>query len=254
MHIHACDYRAALQIAETLLAYATDKYTDLIRMALARLQFDLNTVSKLESKAGFQCMPIKSGVATRRFKYALNLQIKLEKQKYADFIRAIIPLTVDLFEQVLKEKCSFYIDDYCRPAKKMKNTPRKQDMYRFEASEIGLKALQGLDIEYASKSFTPGPVYSDHLKVIIDAFSTEDGLKKVVGELRSVEANIRNLAAHELEFFTEQKNLDMTGQSAKSIMRDIKALFGYAGYKIPKDAWNSYQEMNNHIIECIQNG
>ena len=37
MHIHACDYRAALQIAETLLAYATDKYTDLIRMALARL-------------------------------------------------------------------------------------------------------------------------------------------------------------------------------------------------------------------------
>ena len=254
MHIRACDYRAALQVAETMPVRVTEKYIDLIRMAAARLQFDLNTVLKLETKTGLRCLPIRSGDAIRRFEYALNLQIKLEKQEYADFIRAITPLIVDLFEQVLKEKCSFNVDDYCRPANKAKNIPRKWDISRFEANEIGLKALQALDNEYAMKGFTPGPVYSDHLKVIIDAFSTDEGLKKVVGELRGVEANIRNLAAHELESFTEQKILDMTGQSAKSIMQDIKALFVYAGYKIPKDAWNSYKEMNNLIIDCIQNG
>lgn len=254
MHIRACDYRAALQVAETMPVRVTEKYIDLIRMAAARLQFDLNTVLKLETKTGLRCLPIRSGDAIRRFEYALNLQIKLEKQEYADFIRAITPIIVDLFEQVLNEKCSFNVDDFCRPANKAKNIPRKWDIFRFEASEIGLKALQALDNEYASKGFTPGPVYSDHLKVIIDAFSTDDGLKKVVGELRGVEANIRNLAAHELESFTEQKILDMTGQPAKSIMQDIKALFVYAGYKIPKDAWNSYKEMNNLIIDCIQNG
>ena len=116
MHIQACDYRAALQVAETLPAPATEKYIDLIRMAAARLQFDLSTVSKLETKTGFQCLPIRSGDAIRRFEYALNLQIKLNKQEYADFIRAITPLIVDLFEQVLEGKCSFDVDDYCRSA------------------------------------------------------------------------------------------------------------------------------------------
>ena len=116
MHIQACDYRAALQVAETLPAPATEKYIDLIRMAAARLQFDLSTVSKLETKTGFECLPIRSGDAIRRFEYALNLQIKLNKQEYADFIRAITPLIVDLFEQVLEGKCSFDVDDYCRSA------------------------------------------------------------------------------------------------------------------------------------------
>lgn len=252
MHIQACDYRAALQVAETLPAPATEKYIDLIRMAAARLQFDLSTVSKLETKTGFQCLPIRSGDAIRRFEYALNLQIKLDKQEYADFIRAITPLIVDLFEQVLNEKCSFDVDDYCRPANKAKNIPRKWDISRLKSDENGLKALRALDNEYINNGFTPGPVYSDHLKVIIDEFSSDDAIKKVVGELRGVEANIRNLAAHELESFNEQKILDMTGLSAKAIMQNIRSLFGYAGYKIPKDGWSSYKKMNEFIIGSMQ--
>ena len=221
-------------------------------LALKQLQFDLSTVSKLETKTGFQCLPIRSGDAIRRFEYALNLQIKLDKQEYADFIRAITPLIVDLFEQVLNEKCSFDVDDYCRPANKAKNIPRKWDISRLKSDENGLKALRALDNEYINNGFTPGPVYSDHLKVIIDEFSSDDAIKKVVGELRGVEANIRNLAAHELESFNEQKILDMTGLSAKAIMQNIRSLFGYAGYKIPKDGWSSYKKMNEFIIGSMQ--
>lgn len=252
MHIRACDYRASLQVADTLPAHATEKYIDLIRMAAARLQFDLSTVSKLEVKTGFHCLPIRSGDAIRRFEYALNLQVKLEKREYADFIRAITPLIVDLFEQVLKEKCSFYVDDYCRPANKVKKIPRKWDISLFGGNEQGVRALRALDREYAFKGFTPGPVYSDNLRVLIDEFSSDSSIKKVVGELRGVEENIRNLAAHELESFNEQRIQDLTGLSAKAIMQNIRSLFGYAGYKIPKDAWDSYKEMNDFIIDMIQ--
>lgn len=112
--------------------------------------------------------------------------------------------------------------------------------------------MSALNNEYRNNDFTPGPVYSDHLKVIIDEFSTDDGIKKVVGELRGVEANIRDLAAHELESFSEQKILDITGMSGKAIMQNIRSLFGYAWYKIPKDGWNNYKKMNEFIIGSIQ--
>jgi len=253
MHIRACDYRAALQVADTLPSHTTEKYIDLIRMAAARLQFDLNTVSKLEVKTGFHCLPIRSVDAVRRFEYALNLQVKLEKREYADFIRAITPLIVDLFEQVLKEKCAFNVDDYCSPAGKQKKESRKWNISSFKKDAIGIQALNALNKKYKSNDgFKGKDVSSDHLKTLIQLFSSDQTINEVVAELRNVESNVRNIAAHQLVSIDEQKILDLTGQSAKSIMKDIKTLFVYAGYKIPKGAWNSYKEMNDFIIDMIQ--
>lgn len=253
MHIRACDYRAALQVAETMPVRATEKYIDLIKMAAARLQFDLRTVAKHETKTGYRCLPVRSGDAIRRFEYALNLQVKLQKEEYADFIRAITPLIVDLFEQILKWEYSFDVDDYCRPANRMKNQPRKWNIARMEATEKGKEALEALNNEYWPRVFTPGPVYSDHLKAILFKFSDNQDLKNVVENLRNVESNVRNLAAHELDSFNEDKIYDLTGQTTKSIMQNMRTLFRYTGYNIPQDGWNSYEEMNNHIIDWIQN-
>lgn len=254
MHIRACDYRAALQVAGTLPVRVTEKYIDLIRMAAARLQFDLRTVAKLEAKTGYKCLPVRSGDAIRRFEYALNLQVKLQKEEYADFIRAITPLIVDLFEQVLKWKYDFNVDDYCRPANRMKNQPRKWDVMRMESTEKGKEVLEAFNTEYWPRDFTPGPVYSDHLKILIFKYSDEQGLKNAVENLRNVESNVRNLAAHELDSFNEDKIYDLTGQTTKTIIQNIRTLFGYTGYKIPKDGWESYSEMNNYIVDRIQNG
>ena len=254
MHIRACDYRAALQVAGTLPVRVTEKYIDLIRMAAARLQFDLRTVAKLEAKTGYKCLPVRSGDAIRRFEYALNLQVKLQKEEYADFIRAITPLIVDLFEQVLKWRYDFNVDDYCRPANRMKNQPRKWDVMRMEFTEKGKEVLEAFNTEYWPRDFTPGPVYSDHLKILIFKFSDEQGLKNAVENLRNVESNVRNLAAHELDSFNEDKICALTGQTTKTIMQNIRTLFGYTGYKIPKDGWESYSEMNNYIVDRIQNG
>ena len=251
MHIRACDYRAALQVAETMPVYVTAKYIDLLRMAAARLQFDLSTVSMLESKTGYNCLPIKRGDAIRSFEYALNLQIKLEKKEYADFVRAITPLIVDLFEQILKETCGFNVDDYCRPANKEKKRHRKWDLTRFGTTEKGIQALHALDDKFKPKGFTGGDIYSTHLEALINLFSQNADLKKVAEELRIVETKVRNIAAHELASVNEQKILDITGQPARSIMQNIKALFRFAGYKIPKEVWDSYSLMNDHIIETM---
>ena len=43
-----------------------------------------------------------------------------------------------------------------------------------------------------------------------------------------------------------QKN---TGKTAYEIMKVIKTLIRYAGFKVTKDAWNAYKEMNEMIAK-----
>ena len=89
------------------------------------------------------------------------------------------------------------------------------------------------------------------MKVLIEQFSKDENLKNLTERLRSVESSVRNLAAHEMDSFDESKIKSRTGMSADAIMQTIRAYFGYLGNRIPKEAWDSYDEMNKGIIEAI---
>lgn len=245
MHIRAYDYRAALQVAESLPVNATVKYLDFLRMSVARINYNLNALTQIERKTAYQ-LPVKSSNAFKRFEYALVLHVKLQRGEYADFIRAITPLIVDLYEQVLKTKCDFVVDDYCTPANKLTNQPRRWSRRKLDGTDV----LQVLEGNYNGE-FKYGPVYSDQLKALINDRSNDQGLKNIVNRLRDVESNVRNLAAHELDSFDDSKIQSLTGYSANTILQNIKSLFGYTGYNIPKEAWNSYEEMNDFIIDAI---
>ena len=202
-------------------------------------------MTQIERKTAYQ-LPVKSSNAFKRFEYALVLHVKLQRGEYADFIRAITPLIVDLYEQVLKTKCDFVVDDYCTPANKLTNQPRRWSRRKLDGTDV----LQVLEGNYNGE-FKYGPVYSDQLKALINDRSNDQGLKNIVNRLRDVESNVRNLAAHELDSFDDSKIQSLTGYSANTILQNIKSLFGYTGYNIPKEAWNSYEEMNDFIIDAI---
>lgn len=46
------------------------------------------------------------------FEYTLILDLKVKRGEYADFLRAITPLSVDLLEMVLAEFCDIDITKY----------------------------------------------------------------------------------------------------------------------------------------------
>lgn len=252
MHVRAYDYHAALLVAESIPAKSKARYIEFLRMTAARIDYDLDRLNKLmkelnqtQNKPSFQ-LPVKSGNAYKRFEYALILQVKLKRGEYADFIRAITPLIVDLFEQILKTKCGFIVDDYCIPANKQNRQIRKWSRRKLAGTNI----LQVLNSNYDGE-FKYGPVYSDQLRALINHLSTDQGLKNIVNRLRDVEANVRNLAAHELDSFDDKKIRDLTGLSADGIMQSIRTLFGYTGYSIPGGAWESYEDMNRFITDLI---
>lgn len=96
--------------------------------------------------------------------------------------------------------------------------------------------------------FRCSPVYSDHLKGLLQAKATDQQLLTVVESLRLVEANIRNLAAHQIVSVTEDVILQRTGYTGKKIMEMIQTLFRYTGIVIKKEDWDSYDAMNQEIL------
>ena len=66
------------------------------------------------------------------------------------------------------------------------------------------------------------------------------------------EEKIRNTAAHDIVSVTEITIKNRTGFSADKIMQMIQKLFIYTGIKIKKEYWDSYDQMNQAILQKME--
>ena len=238
------DYHAAISIADTLPGKAYGRLKNALGLAKARQELDSAKVDRLSKKLKIDFVPIK-GENRDLFEYALNLQNKLERREYADFIRAITPVLVDLFELVLKDSCNIDINNM---TKKEPMQSRKWDPELLAGTEI--KAI--LDESY-NGAFDAYDRYvvSDNLVYLIEKKANNDELKQFVRQLRSVESKIRNMAAHEIVSVTEKVIQARTGISGRGIMDTIRKVFTYTSIKNEDLEWDSYQKMNEKIKELI---
>ena len=246
-HVLAYNYSAAFDIAETLPDEMTTEYKDLLKLAYARVLLDFKSVDKMIEKTKIQCLPVRSSSQRKYFEYALNMELRLKKEEYVDFVRSITPLIVDLFEIILKKQCKIDINDYCNK----KREDRKERRWWSKRKLEGTRAEEVFKEYYAEKNkeFLGGDIYSIHLKILLDGLSEDAHLKELIANVRSVEENIRNLAAHEIVSVTEETIVALTGFSSEKIMAMIKELFNYTGISIRKEYWNSYDEMNTEILK-----
>lgn len=250
-HIKAYDYRAALDAADTLSEEESAAYRDLIYLAERRLMLDFSNMDCVAEKWNFQCVPVRTSSERKYFEYALSMDIKLRKKEYADFIRAISPLIVDLFELILKKQCGITVEDYCHYVKR-----KGFDYSMRQWCADKLKKSQAGEVLYSyyekkHQIFTAKEIYSAHLKILLDYFSDNEKLISLIKDIRHVEEKIRNIAAHEIVSITEEVIKSRTGFTSKKIMDMIKELFTYTGITVCKEYWNSYDEMNKKILQKI---
>lgn len=237
-HLAAFDYSAALEVARTLPKEKTKTYLELLEMGQARMLMDFKTSEAVARARQMDCFPIKSGNEKKYFEYALNLDLKLRRKEYADFIRGITPIIADLLELILKHSAGINVDQYCKEVHGI----RKWDKNKLNGTNI----LQSLVKEYPQ--FEYKNVYSVHLLNLINSFANTVEIKLLAADLRKVEENIRNIAAHEIVSITEDTIRNKTGFTTKNIMEKIKKAFSYGGIKVKKEYWNSYMDMNEMII------
>lgn len=243
-HISAFNYSAALDVAKTMPEEKTKKYFELLEMGHARLLLDYGKSEMIGRTRGMQCFPVNDKEAKKYFEYALNLDVKIKKKEYADFIRGITPIVVDVFELLVKDRTGIDIGQYC--SKDSKNV-RKWDLDKLDGTELG----NFLNTEYHN-GFHGGPIYSDHLRKIIIWKSEDNKLKELVTDLRNVEGTIRNLAAHEIVCITDEVIKEKTNFTANDIMKKIKCLFKYTNLNIKKEYWDAYKNMNNQIVQVME--
>lgn len=241
-HVEVYDYQAALDVADTLPVQETMAYGDLLELASRRILLDFSGVDKLAVKSGVQCLPIRASSERKYFEYALSVGIKLKKEEYADFVRAITPLIVDLFEMILKKQCGVDVNAYCDVSER--NQVRRWSRKKLAGTQVG----EILEKEYKER-FQYKDVYSVHLKLLIENISTDTELIQLINNVRSVEEGVRNLAAHQIISVTDETIRQRTGFTTTQIMDMIKRLFSYTGISVKKDYWDSYDQMNDLIIE-----
>ena len=246
-HIMSYDYRAALTVVNTMKAEDTQNYKNYLELAEKRLLLDISEVDKIAKKINFDCIPVKSSSERMLFEYALCMMIKLKKGEYVDFIRAITPILVDLFELVLKVQCKIDVNDYCNNIKKKDGSNQR----RWSGDKLMNTEVESVLNTAFSGNFKLGDVYSVHIKALIEHFSTDTQLNELISNLRLVEEKIRNTAAHDIVSVTEKTIDDRTGFSADKIMKMIQKLFSYTGIKVKKEYWDSYDLMNQKILEKI---
>jgi hypothetical protein len=242
-HIEAYDYTAALSVAKEIREEIPEDAYRLIEIAVARVKLNRNKINRLTQNKTYDIFPIKEGNKQKMFEYALVLQIKLHKEEYADFIRGITPIVVDLLEAILDKQCGIRISDYCTEKDGMK----KWDSRKLENSEI----LTLLNEEYNGESRF-GPVYSNALAKLIERKCTDATVIKKVGEITKAESMVRNVAAHEIVSVTDEWFQKKAGKSAQDIFADLRYLIGKAGINATAEQWRSYEHMNHMIKERLE--
>lgn len=242
-HVANYDYAAALDLADDMSEEAACSFIDLLRMARERQLLNLSEFDKYQKKLGVDFSPVKSSNERNYFEYALELSCKLKRGEYADFIRGVTPIVADLFELILKSRCSIDISAYYRVEK---NGAKKWDTYKISADTELSSALQGDWYEPVS-----GNVGSAALLNAILYYSDDVSLNELVQEVRDVEEKVRNIAAHQIVSINEQMIKSNTGFTPQRIINDIKRLFSYTNIRLKKEFWDSYDDMNSYITEVI---
>ncbi len=247
-HIKVYDYKAALDVAEDLPECETERYRELIRMAYYRLLLNFREVKQIEKEQGFICLPIKPQEQGERFEYALNMNIKLIKNEYADFVRSITPIVVDLYELILKKQFDVNLDDYTISIRMPKGKNRKQ----WDRNKLKGKIGDILNEAFRNKGgFSGKEIYSIHLKALILGLSNDEKLNKLVNEIGKAEEKIRNLAAHEIVSVNDEMIRQYTELNSQDIMNRIKQLFHYTNIPVRQEYWKSYDAMNDMILKKI---
>ena len=241
--IDACDYPAALDLAKSIHELIPEKGIQLLEIACARINLDYSGYAKAGGNK-YSFMPVQGSDARNIVEYILILQIKAEKEEYADLLRAITPVFYELCKMVVQKRCGIDLGN-------VTYVNRDTGAFRWKNNLQDIdKKLYDFFIETYGE-YRSGFVASDQLTKMIYKFDTDVACKKAFDEFRAIEETVRNIAAHNLVSITDDWIKSKCGCSASQIVKKLRSLAVKSGIKINKDGWDSYSIMNVLIKEAF---
>ncbi len=238
--IKSYDYPAALELAKDMSIFS-DRFIDMLSAANDRLKLKYFSTKTVFKKYDYNISINAKKEFVEIHEYVMLLKIKIIKEEYADFIRAITPLNFHLFELFLREKCSIDVNNYAE----IKNKGvRYWSKCKLSGTDID-KCLNGL---YNSGFRYDTAMNSDTFCGLIEKYSGDDDISKCAKNLRDIETNIRNKAAHTIVSVTDKDIKDDTGFKSDEIFEMIINMLKYSGFDISSKCIKSYDTMNEYLI------
>lgn len=238
-HIEAYDYPAAAHVGKEMGTLMPNEAMELLNAALLRSQ-----VRWREIKQPLQSELIErmNGEEQDIFEYILSLNLRQKRGELGDFLRGLTPALYALSVYALRKATKIDLEKAC-------------DKHgRLVRAKIPTDALNRLDGLYNGR-FDSKYVNSDMcIKLLEDMKPTHPCVSSLC-QLRTVEANVRNIAAHTLQPITEElikkggasipsvtvKEWN-SGKIAELLKKCTETVFDRTSLR-----WNSYELMNEKI-------
>lgn len=241
-YIRAYDYEAARMLVEEMSVPPSDTFVKCLDVAVERQKLTIVMPTLLRYKKE---LPVKDWFAfssnkdIKDFEYLLVMQTKLERKQYVDFVRDITPILFSLSERLLAKECNLTFDDIG-----MYN--EKRNCYYISERKLKEKNLL-LDARWDDSRF----ISSEIIIQILKKKSANKEATVLLEELREVEKNIRNKAAHEIVGLSYDDFGKKLNKKPNEIMNDIFKLAKYAGLNITKENRNIYNVMNEQLCDML---
>lgn len=234
-YIRVYDYEAGKIMADTLYEKPSQQFMGCLDIAIERRKMNLEYIKGKKKLYGVETwFPVAQDRDMKEFEYILSMQIKLWKRQYIDYVRDITPIFYSLSERVLKKYCQLKFSDIGKESR--------------GSWCISIKRINQLGLAAESRWTDYTIISANVILKIMEQKCTEEKVLKVMQNIRLVEREVRNLAAHEIVGITAEWFKNRTGFTAEQVMEQIVELGIYAGLKLSKQNRKIYDTMNEQLI------
>ena len=242
------DYHAAAVLCRQLGGIIPKKILPLLDAAVLRINAKFP-----EAQRKFrECMQTELMPETNKNReYFLLLLIKARKQEYADLLRMLSPLYVELFAHAIKKQFAVDIDDFRYNQYYWdKNALNHSDLVgKFDQVRVYHQGNQRY--HKPAPAIPEGFITSWHLTNLIENLADPRRDMAFVQEtiqLREIEEKTRNTAAHTMVGFTDGEFLRETGFTAQALIEKIKRYIRrYTDIPLADEDLNAYETMNDKL-------
>ena len=205
----------------------------------------------VEVAGGFSFLRVRQRDLRELVEYLLWLEMKEQRAEYADFIRGITPVIVDLLELHLKRVEKIDILRYCDLRRRKGAAGHTLTRKGLSQTPEGERLLEILDRNWVNSGGFKDTIYTSvQLAVILEELAGPEDAA-LIHTLREVESKVRNFAAHEIISVTGETLMRRCGHSAEEIMEMLWQLCRAAGCRLPKETRESYRQMNQEICRRL---
>lgn len=247
-HLKKYNYSAAFEVAQVTRQFLSEKSYHLIAAAFYRNNLDregvLNNLKLANDKFDFY-----ETAQLRLIEYVLYLSVNVKRNMLLEFIRGISPVLDSLFKKAFELETNINLDNYLTNKKGKVTWNRKNLM----SDDNGKKILGVLNKSYNVFNFTNTASSDNFLKLME---SKEFGISKrnitkKAEELRDIEREGRNKAAHQIVSIDDKFLKTETGFTSEEILNKITDFVEDIKLGVKKENWNSYEIMNEKIINSL---